>query len=121
MIPFYVDEDSEGTAVVRGLRGWDLDILTVTEAGNRGASDEEQLKFATKLGRTLFSSNAKDFDRINREWVSVGRHHGGIVVLEPQQTPVGDVIRGLVRLSEALEPPDIADQLIYLRSWILRR
>ena len=120
MISLYIDEDSQGHALVNGLRSPGIDLLTVAEAGNLGISDEQHLIFAAAQRRTLFSCDVDDFARINHRWLSEGRHHAGLVLVKPQQTPVGDVIRALVRLSEALEPSGMEDPLEYLSSWIVR-
>ena len=47
----YVDEDAAEHAVVQGLRARGLDVLTTIEAGQCGASDQDQLAFAVQHGR----------------------------------------------------------------------
>jgi predicted nuclease of predicted toxin-antitoxin system len=57
-IKFYVDEHV-ATAVVKGLRQRGADVLTVLEAGLRGASDAEHLTLAQTDGRVLFTQNCE--------------------------------------------------------------
>ena len=42
-VRIYCDEDAGEMAVVQGLRGRGIDVLTTVEAGNVGADDEQQL------------------------------------------------------------------------------
>ena len=48
-IRLYIDEDSMSRALTRNLRMRGVDVLTVSEAGTRTLSDEEQLEFARLL------------------------------------------------------------------------
>jgi len=60
-------------AVVRGLRERGVDVLTVSEAGLLGASDEEHLARAFAEGRVIFTRDT-DFLRLH----DTGREHAGI-------------------------------------------
>jgi predicted nuclease of predicted toxin-antitoxin system len=53
-IRLYTDEHVP-RAVVRGLRERGVDVLTVSEAGRLGMTDEEHLRFARREGRVLFT------------------------------------------------------------------
>ena len=55
-IKFYVDEHV-AMAVVKGLRQRGANVLTVLEAGLRGASDEEHLARAQADGCVLFTQD----------------------------------------------------------------
>jgi len=72
------------------------------------ASDEEHLAFALRQGRVVFTQDA-DFLRLH----AAGSNHAGIAYVH-QQTPVGDMIRGLVLIVEVLEPGDMLDHVEYL-------
>jgi predicted nuclease of predicted toxin-antitoxin system len=61
-VRYYVDEHV-GSAIVRDLRRRGVDVITVTEAGMRGRSDEAQLAFALQAGRVTFTQD-RDFLRI---------------------------------------------------------
>jgi len=72
-IRLYTDEHVP-KAVTRGLRERGVDVLTVSEAGMLGASDQGHLAPARQEGRVLFTQDA-DFLRLHTSGVG----HSGIV------------------------------------------
>jgi hypothetical protein len=119
VLSLLLDEDSLASGLVRGLRSGDIDVLTVAEAGRRGAPDERQLEFAASVGRTIYTANVGDYARLNDQWLARGQHHAGIIVLARQRTNVGVQIRALTRLCEQLDPLAMQDRLEFLRNWIV--
>lgn len=93
---------------MRGLRQRGVDVLTVVEAGMLGASDEEHLKRALNEGRVIFTQD-DDFLRLH----AAGADHAGIVYA-PQQTPVKDIIRGLMVIHQVLDAEDMHGQIEFL-------
>lgn len=71
-IKVYTDEHV-AQAVVRALRQRGVDVLTVSEAGLTGASDEEHLKRALAEDRVLFTQD-DDYLRLH----AAGVEHAGI-------------------------------------------
>jgi len=106
-VKFCVDEHV-ATAVVKGLRQRGADVLTVLEAGLRGASDVEHLARAQRDGCVLFTQD-DDFLRLH----AAGVAHAGIVYA-PQGTSVGEVIRGLMLIHQLLEAKDMNGHVEYL-------
>lgn len=103
----YIDEHV-GHAVARGLRLRGIDVTTVIDAGMRGASDEEHLEFALRTGRVIFTRDA-DFLRLHAN----GMPHAGIV-FAPQQTSIGEVVRGLVLVHQLIEAEDMVGRIEFL-------
>ena len=114
----YFDQDSLTEAVIDGLRGAAVDLVTSAEAGQERPPDSDQLAFATAEGRTLFSANVGDYSRLHREWMAAGRDHAGIIVRSYQQMPIGDQIRGLRRICAAFEPSTATNLFAYLEAWV---
>ncbi len=106
-IKFYVDEHV-ATAVVKGLRQRGAGVLTVLDAGLRGAADEEHLARAQTDGYVLFTQD-DDFLRLH----AAGVTHAGIAYA-PQGTSVGDIIRGLMLIHQLLEAKDMQGHVEYL-------
>ena len=50
------------------LRDAGMDVLRSLDAGMNSHKDEEQLEFATWLGRAVYTRNAKDFHRLHRDY-----------------------------------------------------
>lgn len=60
----------------------------VASAGDHGLatlSDEELLRAAARAGRAVVTENARDFDRIVRNWTAAGEHHAGVVFSSPRR------------------------------------
>src|ERR1700733_13420878 len=73
MARLYADEDFPGP-VVRLLRDLGHDILTVQEAGRRGASDAQALADATADIRAVLTHNHRHFRRLH-----AAQAHAGII------------------------------------------
>lgn len=74
MANLYADENFRN-AVVVGLRSLGHDVLTVQEAGRRGASDAQVLADATAMGRAVLTFNRWHFVVLHSQTSS----HAGIV------------------------------------------
>lgn len=73
-----------------------------------GATDEEQLAFATANSRVIVTRDA-DFLRMNAAQAG----HAGIAYVRPGMT-VGDIVRALMLVFEVLEPEEMVDRVEYL-------
>lgn len=113
-IRFYVDEDAAQHAVMEGLRRSGVDAITVLEAGRGEEKDEEQLAFAAKEGRVVYTFNVDHFCRLHRDFLSTGREHAGIVVIPRQRYTIGEKIRRLMSLVNALTAEEMKNRLEYL-------
>jgi hypothetical protein len=102
-IKFYTDEHVK-TAVVLGLRGKGIDVLTTKEAGMLGGSDEAHLELATRLGRVLFTEDS-DFIALHNR----GLQHAGIAYA--QRMSIGDIVFGLTLIWEVLEDYEMLGKL----------
>lgn len=82
--------------------------MTTKEARMLGASDEEQIEFAKKEGRVIFTQDV-DFLKLHAN----GAKHSGIVYAH-QRTPIGDIIRGLMLVYQVLTPDDMQSHVEFL-------
>jgi hypothetical protein len=110
----YADEDAGETAVVRGLRARGMDILTTIEAQKCGATDQDQLAFAVQQGRSIYTFNVRDFDRLHRACLSRGDSHAGIIVLPDQRCSIGEKVRRLARLISGTTAEKMVNRIEYL-------
>ncbi|BDC52337.1 hypothetical protein F183_A46520 [Bryobacterales bacterium F-183] len=75
----YFDEDvSVRVAATVAARGFDT--LTTVQAARRGASDAEQLAFATTEHRVLVTHNRRDFEYLAAEYFTHERRHSGLII-----------------------------------------
>jgi hypothetical protein len=74
-----------------------------------GLDDEELLRAATRDRRTVVTENARDFDRIVRDWSALGEHHDGVIFTSPRRFHRGskaypaNLVRALAALLD--DPP----------------
>ena len=113
-IQFYLDEDAEQRALVKGLRERGLDVLTAWEAGMVGRTDDEQLQYAVAHERVLYSLNVGDFAKLHKEYLAAGRKHYGIVVIPSQRYDVGEKIRRLAELADFRSAEEMRNRIEFL-------
>jgi hypothetical protein len=113
-LSFYLDEHIQ-SSVTEALKARGVDVLTTQEAGNVGKDDENQLIFATKSERVLFSYNKRHFAKIHYEWMVEKKPHNGIILSD--QLPVGMILRRLMKLYFSLASGDMKNRLEYLSVW----
>ena len=116
-VRLYLDEDSMRHALVVALRKRHVDVLTALEAGATEQTDEQQLVLASAHHRAVYSFNVGDFCRLHAGWLAHRRDHAGIILARQQQFPVGEQMRRLVRLVDALSPEAMRNRLEFLSDW----
>lgn len=95
-------------AVTAALRARGIDVLTAQEANLLATPDTHHLDVALQQGRVLFSFDA-DFTRLH-----AARHPHAGIVFAPRQTPVGQQVRGLLRIYQVLTIEDMANRLEFI-------
>lgn len=106
-ITYYMDEHV-AKVVIRGLCERGVDVLTVTEVGMLGATDEEHMQRAQAEGRVIFSQDT-DFLRMHAS----GYEHSGIVYTSPY-TPTRQIIQGLMLIYQLLDAEDMVSHVEYI-------
>src|SRR4051812_10884056 len=87
MAQFYADEDFP-IGVSALLRAAGHDVLTTQQARRLRAWDADHLRFATDGGRTILTSNRKDFRTLHEAWLLWSRFwreprsHAGILTFD---------------------------------------
>jgi predicted nuclease of predicted toxin-antitoxin system len=95
-------------AVTEGLRRRGVDVVTVQELGLQAAEDQQHLQRATQEGRVVVTQDT-DFLRLHAAEVP----HGGIVYAS-QQTPVSQMLRGLMLIHDVLTSEDMTRHVEFL-------
>jgi hypothetical protein len=98
----------------RRLRELGHDVVAAADdAALAGLDDEALLRAATRDNRAVVTENARDVDRIVREWSARGEHHRGVVFTSPRRYHRGSIAypANLTRaLAELLDEPSPAPQ-----------
>ncbi len=113
-IRIFTDEDVYGPLASR-LRALGFDAISTPEAGRLGQDDPSQPAWAAGEGRALMTFNVSDFARLHYDWQSRGIGHAGRIV--SRQGPLGEILRRLAHLGQALGGEGMRDRLEYLGNW----
>lgn len=114
MIKLYLDENvPEAVSAALRLRGYDA--LTAKDAGRKGLSDVEQLKYASSQNRVIFTFNVADFYKIHLEFMRSGVDHAGIIL--SKQLPIGTIVKALLKLLSDIRHEKVRNSIIWLSDW----
>src|SRR3989304_643708 len=115
MIKLYLDEDvPEAVATALRLRGYD--VVTVRDAGRKGLSDIEQLKYASSENRVIFTFNVADFYEMHTKLAKGGFNHAGIIL--SKQLPIGIIVKALLKLLSDLKHETVRNSVVWLSRWV---
>lgn len=117
-IRLYLDEDTIKKALVQALRNAEIDLVTTSEANNLRRPDDEQLIWATEQNRVIYSFNVGDFYRLHSTYMQQNRSHAGIVLVQRQSYSVGEQLRGVQRLMDAMSAEEMRNKLVFLGVYI---
>jgi hypothetical protein len=85
------------------------------EAGRLATSDESQLEWASANDRSIVTFNVAHFASLHRDWMRSGRSHAGVIL--SSQQPIGELLRRLGKLLDALDADSMRDRLEFLADW----
>jgi len=118
-IRFYLDEDATSKRLLQALRSRGADVVSVLEVDMQGCSDEQQLEWALKHGRVIYSFNVRDFYRIHSTWIVDKKLHAGII-LAKQTESLGNQMKGLLKLAAVKSAEEMMNQVEFLGAWLNR-
>jgi predicted nuclease of predicted toxin-antitoxin system len=107
-IKFHLDENVSN-AIAEGLRRRGIDVTTTPEQNLISASDQEQLTFALKQERVLFTQD-DDFLKLHQANIP----HAGITYCHQGSRSIGEILRTLVLIWEWVEPADMVGKVEFL-------
>lgn len=116
-VRLYLDEDSTDNHLVQALRARHVDVVTAFEVGMVGTADDQQVRYATKLERSLYSFNVRYFWKIHAEFVKLGKAHAGMVLARQQRYSVKEQMRRLLRIISEVSAEEMRDRVEFLSHW----
>lgn len=111
-IAFYMDHHVS-SAITRGLRLRDVDVITAFEDSFHERRDEDLLDRSIELGRVLFTQDddlLAEATKRQRE----GLPFGGVVYGHQLHVPIGVCVRDLEIIAKAGEPGEFKNRVEYL-------
>ena len=113
-IKLYLDEDVP-SSFAQTLINRGVDVITTRQAKNDSNSDLQQLIYATKEQRTIFTHNKKDFILLHNEYLQNKEDHTGIIISD--QLPTGILLRRFMKLWFSSSAEDMKNRLEFLSNW----
>lgn len=117
LLSIYIDEDAMDGDLVAALHSRVVTVVTASEAGLIGKSDEEQLVSATERGCILYTFNVSDFFQLHKQWLDAGRKHCGMILATQQRYSVGEQLRRILLLRATLSANHMRNQVEFLGNW----
>jgi predicted nuclease of predicted toxin-antitoxin system len=110
-IRLYLDQDVN-VLIADLLKATGFDVLTVRDAEQLHASDEEQLAYAVSQGRTLVTDNRADFEELVQAYFDAGQIHYG-VILAVRRSPQG-ITQRLLAILNQVTADEMENQIRYI-------
>ena len=101
---------------VQQARAKNHQAMRSDDVGMRGRTDLEHLEYAAEKGLVLVTCNRRDFQGLHLYWLSQGRAHSGIIIVD-QRLSLGERIRVLLWLAQAGTAEDFANRFEFLDEW----
>jgi hypothetical protein len=113
----YLDEDNQDLRLVAALQRAGIDVHRSGAESMDGATDEEQLQLAAKQRWVVYTSNARDFNRIHRRYIERGLEHSGVIIRYERQFSIGEQVRRITRIWEALSAEQMVNRVESITQW----
>jgi predicted nuclease of predicted toxin-antitoxin system len=110
-IRLYLDEDVN-VLVADLLKARGFDALTVRDAGQLQASDEEQLAYAVSQQRAFVTHNRGDFEELIQIYFDTKRKHYG-VILAVRRSPQ-EIAKRLLAMLNQVAADEMENQVRYI-------
>ncbi len=110
-ISLLLDEDVQ-LSLGSALRRRGFDVIHAQELDRKGIPDSEQLSFAVKNERCIFSYNVKDFVLLHNDYVELEKKHWGIII--SKQIPLGETFRKLLIFFQQNSKDSMRNKLKFL-------
>ena len=108
----YCDENIE-SAIVEGLRRRGIEVISMRDTGDLGKSDEYHLECASELGSVILTHDV-DFLKIAHQWHQEGKEHKGILYAHPLDLSLGECIRKVELVTQALAEKEMGNHIEFL-------
>ncbi|MCC7366319.1 MAG: DUF5615 family PIN-like protein [Dehalococcoidia bacterium] len=113
----YFDENFALGALITAIVQAGVDCVRAVDCDTEEWPDEAQLGFAAERGLVVVTADRADFLRIHSRWIGSGRSHAGIIIITQGRYSIGELIRRMLRLLDAVPAKEFADRVEFLSNW----
>jgi predicted nuclease of predicted toxin-antitoxin system len=110
-IDIMLDEDVN-VLVAEIVRSRGFNVITTSEIGRNGKSDEEQLEFSSQNQYAILTHNRIDFENLAKEYFVEGKTHCGVIIAvrrAPQE-----IARRLFVILNSIPADEMVNQTVYI-------
>jgi predicted nuclease of predicted toxin-antitoxin system len=107
-IKFHLDESVDPDVAV-GLGKYGVNVTTAKTENLLGQSDEAQFAFCCQQLRVLVTQDSDFLIMASQDF-----QHPGIVYYQPGTRSIGEIIRGVILIYEALTPAEMYGSVEYI-------
>jgi hypothetical protein len=79
--------------------------------------DLDHLAYATEQSRVLCTYNVADFWALHLDYLERRQDHAGIVLMPQQRYGIGELVRRLLHVANALSHEDMRSRAEFLSGW----
>ena len=110
-IEIYLDENVH-VLIAKIIQSHGFKAVTTQDVGRKGASDPDQLEYATEQGYAILTHDRTDFEELAAEYFTSGKNHCGIVVLADNSPH--EIARRLLNILNNFTADEIENQIVYI-------
>ncbi len=110
-IDLYLDEDVN-VLVADLVRARGFQVTTTQAAGRKGATDWDQLAFATSQKKALLTHNRVHFEALAQRYFEEKKPHSGIIIAV--RRPPKELSRRILILLDSMTADEIENQILYI-------
>ena len=107
MISIQCDEHIK-SSIINGLKARAIQAYSVEENNLKGFSDTTLLQYCIKTNRILLT-NDEDFLELSNKY-----NYPGIIFITTQFSPIGDIIRAVIKLNDTLSQSEFKNSKFFI-------
>ncbi len=110
-IEIYLDENVH-VLIAKILRSQGFKAVTTQEVERKGASDPEQINYASEQGYAILTHNRTDFEELAKDYFDAGKNHCGIIIAADNSPQ--EIARRLAAVLNDFTADEMKNQIIYI-------
>lgn len=111
-LSLYFDEDVS-VVIVKIFQAHGFDAICASQMKMFGKTDEQQLAYASSKGRVFITHNKEHFLKLHKDYLAMGRHHSGIVLMARRRDNY-EVARRLLQFLNKIPFGGLDNQIGYI-------